>query len=135
MHSILEYLFEYCNDRDDDNPYIRHGRIGSGGGAGDYAGPVRIEFDSDVWRWAARTDAWFFATVPEELSAEIHELPAPPRGFSSLRVQARIGLTRWRTSIFYDGSAYVLPLKRAVRDAEGFGEGDVIVVELEILDL
>ena len=72
---------------------------------------------------------------PEELSAEIHELPAPPRGFSSLRVQARIGLTRWRTSIFYNGSAYVLPLKRAVRDAEGFGEGDVIVVELEILDL
>ena len=96
---------------------------------------MRIEFDSDVWRWAARTDSWFFASVPEELSAEIHELPAPPRGFSSLRVQARIGTTRWRTSIFYNGSVYVLPLKRAVREAEHVDEGDMIDVELEILDL
>jgi hypothetical protein len=97
---------------------------------------VRIEFDSDVWRWAARTDSsWFFASVPEELSTELHELPAPPRGFSSLRVQARIGTTRWRTSIFYNGSVYVLPLKRAVREAEGVGEGDTIDVELDVLDL
>lgn len=96
---------------------------------------MRIEFDGEVWRWAARTDSWFFVSVPEELSAEIHELPAPPRGFSSLRVQARIGSTRWRTSIFYSGRTYDLPLKRAVREAEGFGEGDTIVVELEILDL
>ena len=100
-----------------------------------YAEAVRIQFDSDVWRWAARTDSWFFASVPEELSAEIHELPAPPRGFSSLRVQARIGTTRWRTSIFYNGSVYVLPLKRAVREAEHVDEGDMIDVELEILDL
>ena len=96
---------------------------------------MQIEFDSEVWRWAARTDAWFFVSVPEELSAEIHELPAPPRGFASLRVQARVGLTRWRTSIFYSGSAYILPLKRAVREAEGVGEGDTILVGLEILDL
>ncbi|MGN8027078.1 DUF1905 domain-containing protein [Microbacterium sp. 22242] len=96
---------------------------------------MRIEFDSEVWRWAARTDAWFFASVPEELSAEIHELPAPPRGFASLRVQVRVGSTSWRTSIFYNGSEYVLPLKRQVRDAEGFGEGDTILVDLEIIDL
>ena len=96
---------------------------------------VQIEFDSEVWRWSARTDSWFFASVPEELSADIHELPAPPRGFASLRVQARVGLTRWRTSIFYSGSEYVLPLKRQVRDAEHVGEGDTITVDLEILDL
>ncbi len=97
---------------------------------------MQIEFDSEVWRWAARTDAsWYFVSVPEELSADIHELQAPSRGFASLRVQARVGLTRWRTSIFYSGSAYVLPLKRQVRDAESFGEGDTILVELEIIDL
>lgn len=98
-------------------------------------GRVQIEFDSEVWRWNARTDSWFFASVPEPISADIHELPAPPRGFASLRVEARIGLTRWRTSIFYSGGVYILPLKKAVRDAEGIGEGDTVVIDLEIIDL
>ena len=40
-----------------------------------YAEHVQIEFDSEVWRWAARTDSsWFFASVPEELSAEMLDI-------------------------------------------------------------
>lgn len=96
-----------------------------------------IEFEGDVFVWAAREDsAWFFAAVPPELSAEIREIPRPYRGFGSVRVRAEVGRTQWSTSIFPDSStgSYVLPLKRAVRNAERLVEGGPVVVRLEILD-
>lgn len=96
---------------------------------------MQIEFDSEVTRWDARVDSWFFATLPEELSLDLRELPTPPRGFGSLRVRARIGTTIWATSIFFNGAAFVLPLKKQVRTAQSIEEGSVISVELEIIDL
>ena len=49
-----------------------------------------IEFAGEVFRWDAREDAaWFFASVPPELSEEIREIPRPYRGFGSVRVMAR----------------------------------------------
>lgn len=95
-----------------------------------------IEFEGEVWRWEARTDSWFFTSLPPELSADIREIPRPHRGFGSVRVRARIGGSSWTTSIFPDSSrgAYVLPLKKAVRDAEALGDGDIAVVSLEVLD-
>jgi hypothetical protein len=97
---------------------------------------VRIEFESQVILWDARDDSsWYFLTLPEELSDDIQELPRPPRGFGSLRVRARIGSTRWSTSIFPGSEGYVLPLKKAVRDAERLDVGVVTAVELELVDL
>ncbi|MFD5215244.1 DUF1905 domain-containing protein [Microbacterium sp. NPDC058345] len=96
---------------------------------------MRLEFDSVVTRWDARVDSWYFATLPEELSLDIRELPAPSRGFGSLRVRARIGLTQWSTSIFFNGSAFVLPLKKQVRREQGIEEGATVTVDLEILDV
>lgn len=99
---------------------------------------MHVEFAASVYRWEARTDAeWFFADVPAELGVEIRELTEPfARGFGSVRVQAGVGRTTWRTSIFpgADGT-YALPLKRAVRDAEGLVEGGRVHVHLEILDV
>lgn len=95
-----------------------------------------VEFEGDVFRWDAREDsAWFFTAVPAELSDAIREIPRPHRGFGSVRVRARVGSTEWATSIFpsSDGT-YVLPLKKAVRDAEQLVEGGIAVVRLEVLD-
>lgn len=96
---------------------------------------MRFEFDSEIWRWPARKEDWFFATVPEELSADIQEVPRMPRGFGSVRVRVRIGATEWRTSIFPGGDGtYALPLKRAVRDAESLELSGTCHIELELLD-
>jgi len=98
---------------------------------------VIIEFDGDVFRWDAREDSsWFFTAVPPELSEDIREIPRPYRGFGSVRVRARIGGSVWATSIFPDSQrgSYVLPLKKAVRDAEGLVDGGAVTVRLEILD-
>lgn len=95
-----------------------------------------VEFTASVFTWEARSEAWYFAAVPPEISADIREIPRIPRGFGAVRVTARIGASTWSTSIFPDSSrgAYVLPLKRAIRDAEGIADGAEIVVRLDVRD-
>ena len=95
-----------------------------------------VEFDGEIFQWDARTDAaWFFTALPEELSDDIRQIPRPVRGFGSVRVRASVGDSTWTTSIFPgSGGAYVLPLKRAVRDAESLVDGGPVRVRLEVLD-
>ena len=92
-------------------------------------------FDAPVWVWDARkTDVWTFVSLPVEESADIRELAGDiPRGFGAVKVTATIGATTWRTSIFpsKDG-VYVLPLKKAVRTAEGLAVDDVATVKVEL---
>ncbi|MGN7970165.1 DUF1905 domain-containing protein [Microbacterium sp. 22296] len=95
-----------------------------------------VRFDGDVFRWEARSDSdWYFVALPPELSADIRETQTFRRGFGGVRVEATIGGSSWRTSIFPQaGDVYVLPLKRAVRDAEGIDPGASVEVDLDVLD-
>lgn len=98
---------------------------------------MRFEFDAEVWVWdARRAETWTFVSLPEEASEEIREYAAGiPRGFGSVRVEATIGRTTWRTSIFPGGgSSYSLPVKKAVRKAESLDIGDRARVRIELLD-
>ena len=103
------------------------------------AGPVIVTFDAELWVWdARRTETWTFVSLPAEASEDIRELTeGVRRGFGSLRVRATVGGTNWKTSIFPDGGrgCFVLPVKRAVRTAEGLGEGDIVHATVELLDL
>lgn len=98
-----------------------------------------VEFDAELWLWDARAaDAWTFVDVPAEVSADIRELAdGPRRGFGSLRVRARIGATEFATSIFpsKERGCFVLPVKKAVRRAEGVQAGDVARVRLDVLEV
>lgn len=94
-------------------------------------------FRSDLWRWEAQTtSAWYFVSVPADLSEDLRMEAGPPRGFGSIRVQARIGASIWKTSIFpsSERGAFVLPVKKAVRVKEGLEEGDSCEVDLELID-
>jgi hypothetical protein len=95
-----------------------------------------VAFDAELWIWDARRgDSWTFVSLPAEASDEIRELAAGPRrGFGSVRVCATIGGSTWTTSIFPDKRGYVLPVKRAVRKAEGLDAGDTATVTIELLD-
>lgn len=90
--------------------------------------------------WSSETDAaWCFVTVPVDLSDTIEFIVAgrePRRGFGSVRVEVTTGATTWRTSLFPDKGrgAYVLPVKRAVRDAEGLHVGEVVEVAVRLVD-
>ena len=96
-----------------------------------------VEFEGEVFRWAARQDAdWYFVAVPADLSHEIREMQTFRRGFGGVRVEAGIGGSTWRTSIFpsRDGT-YSLPLKQSVRATEGLVEEEPFAVHLRILDV
>jgi len=96
--------------------------------------PARYEFSAPVWQWQARHDAWFFVSVPEDMSDEIEARSEGLRaGFNSVPVQVTIGRTIWRTSIFPGGDGrYSLPLKKSVRAAEGIGRDSVVDVTIEL---
>jgi len=95
-----------------------------------------------LWRWVGGSgSAWHFASIcgePAEAlagTALMRRLEGLGRGFGSLRVRATIGNTTWQTSVFpqksADGAAgWILPVKAAVRKAEGLAEGDEAAVTL-----
>jgi hypothetical protein len=63
----------------------------------------------------------------------MRRLEGMARGFGSLRVTARIGETSWQTSVFPSReTGWMLPVKAAVRKAEGLAEGDEVVLTLEV---
>jgi hypothetical protein len=98
-----------------------------------------VTFDAELWIWDARHgDSWTFVSLPVDAAAEIHDIAgASRRGFGSVRVRAAIGGSRWTTSIFPDGQrdTFVLPVKKAVRRAEGVEAGDVATVTIELVDV
>jgi hypothetical protein len=94
------------------------------------------EFRAPLWPWQSRRDLWTFVTLPEDAADEIAAATdTMARGFGAVRVEARIGSVTWRTSIFPQstGGSYVLPVKRAVRDANHLEVGDEVAVRLQVL--
>ena len=98
---------------------------------------MEFEFEAQLRIWDARRDeGWTFADVPTEVADEIAEAAeGVARGFGSVRVQVRIGGSRWRTSLFPGTSTYALPIKKAVRTAERCEAGDTVRVHIELLDV
>ncbi len=92
-----------------------------------------FEFTAPLW--LHQGGAWHFVTVPPAVSDEIAELTeGSTRGFGSVRVTAKVGGTSWRTSVFPDAGrgAFVLPVKKAVRLAEGLEVGGDVRLQLDV---
>jgi len=96
---------------------------------------MEFEFTAPLFRWAVRTDSWFFVALPFDVSDAITALPLPSKGFGSVKVRATVGHVTWDTSVFPDTErgTYVLPIKKAVRDRNSLGPDAVIDVTLEIV--
>jgi len=101
-------------------------------------GGTRYEFDAELWRWESRTDEWVFARLPQDASDEIADVPRVRAGFGAVKVRVTLGSSRWTTSIFPEprgtDGAYVLPVKKSVRTAQGVGLGDVVRLAVETLE-
>lgn len=95
---------------------------------------MSLSFEAELFVWDGEA-AWHFVRLPLDVADEIRQTPdGPPRGFGSVRVTARIGGTTWRTSVFPDkqSGSFLLPVKKAVRTAEGVLADDVVRVELAV---
>lgn len=90
---------------------------------------------SKVVLWASEQGNWHFAGVQGKLAEELRETYGKSaRGFGSLPVLVKIGKTEWKTSIFWDSRSkgYLLPLKAAVRRAEGIMDQDEIEFQFQV---
>ena len=94
------------------------------------------KFAAPLWEWGARA-SWFFVTVPLDIAEEIRVVHgAQAAGFGSIKVEVTIGSSQWSTSIFpsdREPGAYVLPIKKAVRTAEGLDVGVTAKVKLGVV--
>lgn len=92
-------------------------------------------FTAELWEWTSKA-SWFFVSVPEADADDIEEQHGRAAGgFGSIRVEVTVGSTTWKTSIFpsKQEETYVLPVKKAVRKAEGLEPGSVATVHLTIM--
>ncbi|MEZ5215838.1 MAG: DUF1905 domain-containing protein [Ilumatobacteraceae bacterium] len=97
--------------------------------------PDRYEFDAEVWEHSGN-GSWHFVSLPDDIADEIEErCGARAGGFGSVRVEVTVGSTTWSTSVFPDSkrSTYILPVKAAVRKAEGLHDGAIARFELRTL--
>jgi hypothetical protein len=93
---------------------------------------VDLEFSGEVWFWRGPSP-YHFVTVPEDESAELQEMAAAVTyGWGMIPVAARVGETRWTTSLFPKDGGYVVPLKDLVRRAEGIDVGETVTLLLTV---
>jgi len=101
-----------------------------------------ITVTAPLWRWDPATGlgAWYFLTIEGEaadrvrIAAMTGQWLDGRRGFGSARVEARIGDSDWTTSVFphRESGGWLLPVKAAIRKAEGLSEGDVVTVTVSL---
>ncbi|NUR87230.1 MAG: DUF1905 domain-containing protein [Nonomuraea sp.] len=93
---------------------------------------MRVEFRGELWFWRGPAP-WHFVTVPDEECQDLAMAAASVSyGWGMIPVTARIGETRWRTSLFPKDGRYVVPVKTDVRRAEGLDVGDEVTVSLTV---
>ena len=88
------------------------------------------ELKTEVWRWPGDM-GWFFVTLDKSVSKDIRAVYT--RGF--VKIIARIGKTSWSTSLFphKESDAYLLAIKKSVREKEGIREGEIIKVSFSLV--
>jgi len=99
-----------------------------------------ITHTGQLWRWAGNgAAAWFFITIDGEAGEALSGTALMRRlengrraGWGTIKVTAQLGASEWRTSVFpqKDNSGWMLPIKKAIRAAEGLHEGSSAKVTL-----
>ena len=102
---------------------------------------VSVKHTAAITRWQGERGTYHLVTIGGEAAEAIamherlHRLEfGARRGFGSVKVMARIGGTRWKTSVFPSkaGEWWLLVGKTVLR-AEDLAEGDDVELELELL--
>ncbi len=87
-----------------------------------------LEFSGAIFTWRGPSP-FYYVAVPDDQSDAIKQVAsALTYGWGVIPVRARIGATAFTTSLFPKDGRYLLGIKKAVRVAEGLGEGDQVSV-------
>ncbi|MCW2607700.1 MAG: hypothetical protein JWO60_2393 [Frankiales bacterium] len=93
---------------------------------------MQFSFTGRVVEWRGPAP-FYYVEVPEQESAEIAELSASVSyGWGAVPVEARIGTADLSTSLFPKDGRYLLPLRAAVRTAQGIDVDDEVAVQMRL---
>ena len=93
---------------------------------------MRWSFAGELWYWRGPSP-YHFVTVPDDASAALRAMSSVVSyGWGVIPVRGRIGASAFETSLFPKDGGYVVPIKDAVRKAEGLSLGDVVAIELAV---
>ena len=92
---------------------------------------MEIEFSGEVVEWRGPAP-FHFVRLPLDAADLGDEVKAEVVYWGLVPVRARIGDTEFTTSMFPHEETWFLPVKDAVRRAEGVGLGDVVDVRLSV---
>lgn len=90
-----------------------------------------LEFSGELVEWRGPAPYHFVPLPPDEADL-VDEVKAEVVYWGVVPVRARIGATSFTTSMFPREGTWFLPVKDAVRRAEGVGLGDVVEVVLAV---
>jgi hypothetical protein len=91
-----------------------------------------LRFSGQLWFWKGPAP-WHFVTVPDEDCSVLAATSAVVSyGWGMIPVTARIGRTKWKTSLWPKDGRYIVPVKADVRRAERLAVGDTVAVRLSI---
>lgn len=93
---------------------------------------MELAVSGELWFWRGPAP-WHFVTVPEPECGALESAAAlVTYGWGMIPVAARIGATAWTTSLWPKDGGYLIPVKSAVRAAEGLELGDPVTVHLTV---
>lgn len=93
-------------------------------------GKIKYEFSEKIWRHPS-PNGWYFILLPEKTAKEIREmLKSDEEGWGRLKATAEIGISQWKTAIWFDTkkNTYLLPIKAEIRKKENIDAEKLIDV-------
>ena len=93
---------------------------------------MTLDFSGEVIEWRGPAP-FLFVAVPADISAEIKSVSRQATyGWGVIPVEACIGETVYKTSLFPKDGRYLVPVKVVVQRAEKVELGDTVHVSLQI---
>jgi len=91
-----------------------------------------LEWSGEVVEWRGPPPYYFVLAPPVQAEWLFDVMPEVTYGWGMVPVRARLGSTDFTTAMWPRQGTFWLPLKAAVRRAEGVEAGDVVSVRVSI---
>jgi len=92
---------------------------------------MAFEFTGEVIEWRGPAP-YYFVRVPDELTDAVKDAAKGLEYWGQVPVLVTIGDTEFWTALFPKDGAYLVPLRVAIRRAEGVEDGEDVAVSMQV---